>query len=133
MEPRRKLILYIIVSFILGGVGGWFVGSTYAPRHEWQQRREGGSPMKEFAERLKLDETQTAMVDSILESHRSVFDSLRKEYGKSYRAGRDTIRQQIKAILSPEQQKLYDEFIQQMEEREAKRRSGGSTPDRRSR
>jgi hypothetical protein len=97
MEHRKKLILYIIVSFVLGAVGGGLVGRNLAPSHDWQQRREGGSPMKEFAERLKLDERQTAMVDSILEKT------------------------------------LYDEYLQQMEEREAKRRSGGSGPDRRSR
>lgn len=133
MEHRKKLILYIIVSFVLGAVGGGLVGRNLAPSHDWQQRREGGSPMKEFAERLKLDERQTAMVDSILESHRSVFDTLRKSYGKAYRAGRDSIRHQIQSILSDEQKTLYDEYIQQMEEREAKRRSGGSGPDRRSR
>ena len=85
MEPRRRLILYIIVSFILGAIGGGFVGSKLAGRHDWPDRREGGSPLKQFSERLKLDERQTATVDSILEGHRAVFDTLRKSYGKAFR------------------------------------------------
>ena len=131
MEPRRKLILYIVLSFVLGAVGGAFVGRELAPRHDWQQRREGSSPMKEFSARLKLDEAQTAKVDSILESHRAAFDTIRKSYGRAYRAQRDTIRQQIQLLLDDNQRRLYDEFLKEMEEREAKRRSGGSSPDRR--
>ena len=133
MEPRRKLILYIIVSFVLGAVGGGFVGSKIAPRHDWSQRRDGPSPMKEFSERLKLDERQTAMVDSILENHRSAFDAIRKSYGKTYRTQRDSIRLQIQNILNDEQKELYNDYIREMEQREAKRRSGGNSPDRRSR
>jgi hypothetical protein len=132
MEPRRRLILYIVVSFLLGAVGGGFVGSKYAPRHEWQDRREGGSPLKEFSERLKLDERQSAIVDSILESHRAEFDTLRKSYGDAFRTHRDSIRHQIDRILSDEQRKLYQVHIQEMDQRDS-RRSRGESPPRPSR
>jgi hypothetical protein len=132
MEPRRRLILYIVVSFLLGAVGGGFVGSKYAPRHDWQDRREGGSPLKEFSERLKLDERQSAIVDSILENHRAEFDTLRKSYGNAFRTHRDSIRHQIERILNDEQRKLYEVYVQEMDQRESRRR-GGEPPQRPSR
>jgi len=131
MEPRRRLILYIIVSFILGAIGGGFIGSKLAGRHDWPDRREGGSPLKQFSERLKLDERQTAIVDSILEGHRAVFDTLRTSYGKAFRMQRDSIRIQIGRILDDEQRKLYEAYRQEMDQREAKRRGGDEGRDRR--
>lgn len=132
MGTRWKMIIYIVTAFVLGAAGGAFVGSRYAARHDWEQRRDGQSPVKDFAARLKLDEHQAQVVDSILESHRSVFDTIRKSYGKAFRMQRETIRTQIQKLLDDEQRKRYDEYIKEMEEREAKRRGGGEERDRRS-
>jgi hypothetical protein len=133
MEPRRKLILYIVAAFVLGALGGAFVGNRVIPPRERSERHDGRSPMTEFAQRLKLDQRQTAMVDSILESHRAVFDSIRHLYGKAFRAERDSIRLRIQAILTDEQKGLYDDFIKQMDERASRRRPEGEGPDRRPR
>jgi aminopeptidase N len=133
MELRRKMILYIIVAFLLGGVGGGFVGSRLSSPPERVHRRDGGSLMKEFATRLKLDERQTQMVDSILESQRSTVDTIRKAYWRAYRDRRDTIRSEIQKILDDEQQKLYDEYVKEMQHRESRRRSGGNSSEKRSR
>ena len=126
METRRRMIIYIVASFILGAVGGAFVGSRFfAPTHEWSGRREGSSPVKEFAARLKLDERQTQAVDSILESQRAAFDTIRKSYGTAFRMQRETIRAHIQGLLNDEQRKLYEEYIKEMEDKEARRRGGG--------
>lgn len=134
METRRKMIIYIVAAFILGAVGGGFVGSRFlAPGRDWTPRRDGSSPLKEFATRLKLDERQSQVVDSILESHRSAFDTIRKSYGTAFRMQRETIRTQIQSLLNDEQRTLYDQYLKEMEERESRRRgAGGEDRTRRS-
>ena len=126
METRRRMIIYIVASFILGAVGGAFVGSRFfAPSHDWTARRDGPSPVKEFSTRLKLDERQTQLVDSLLESQRAAFDTIRKSYGMAFRMQRETIRTHIQSLLNDEQRKLYDDYIKEMEQRESRRRGGG--------
>ena len=133
METRRKMIIYIVAAFLLGAVGGGFVGNRFAPSREWTPRRDGPSPVKEFATRLKLDEQQTQVVDSILENHRAAFDTIRKSYGIAFRMQRETIRTQIQRLLNDEQRLLYDEYLKEMEQRESRRRgSGGDERTKRS-
>ncbi len=121
MQPRSKTLLFILLSFLLGAVGGLFVGKTYYGRdNRSRPSREG--IRKEFAERLHLDAHQRAAVDSILEFHRGKFGEMRKRYSERFKAQRDTLRWDTKKVLSPEQHKLYDEFIREMDERESKDR-----------
>ncbi|MGD1044351.1 MAG: hypothetical protein ABR936_03360 [Bacteroidota bacterium] len=113
MKPKTKTILFILLSFILGALCGWFV----------QDRvfiKTGHTPpdfQKMLTERLHLDGGQIAQVDSILDARRQQMDVHRKRM----LAMRDTIQMEIRRVLSPEQVKLFDAIIQEINEREAKR------------
>ena len=77
-----------------------------------------GDFQKMLAERLRLDEHQITQVDSLLEIRRQQMDVYRKQMF----AMRDTTQMEIRKFLDANQNKLFDAVIQEMNEREAKKR-----------
>lgn len=125
MQPKTKTIIFIVVSFLLGAVGGGYVGKMYfsdSRGHGSQPSRE--QVRQEFASKLKLDPTQAAQVDSIIEVFRQGFNETRKQYTETFKMRRDSLRKDIRRLLSAEQNKLYDEYIKELDERESKNRKG---------
>ncbi len=123
MELKTKTFLFIILSFLLGAVAGGFIGRTYfAPEGNGHPSR--AEFRKQFARDLKLTPMQEAQVDSILEFNRNKISNIQKQYTDVYKLHKDTLRLEIRKLLTPEQNKLYDERIRKQEEREAKRREG---------
>ncbi len=125
MELKTKTFLFILLSFLLGGVAGWYVGRTYFPRLPERHRPSWADVQKQFSERLKLDTAQTVKVDSITEAFRQSFSQVQGEYMKAFHAKRETLRISIRTLLSPEQNKLFDEYIKETGQREGRRREGG--------
>lgn len=122
MELKTKTFLFVIVSFLLGGVAGGFIGRTYFAGPENGRRPSRAEFQKQFAKDLKLDSEQEVKVDSLLEFNRNKIGSIQKQYADIYKLHRDTLRLAIRKLLTPEQNKLYDERIREHEEREAKKR-----------
>lgn len=125
MELKTKTFLFILVSFLLGGIAGWFVGRTYFPRLPERHRPSWAEVQKQFSDRLKLDPAQTVKVDSITEAFRQSFSQVQGQYMGQFHAKRETLRMSIRALLSPEQNKLFDDYIKEMGQREGRRREGG--------
>ncbi|MCI0708409.1 MAG: hypothetical protein L0Y80_13100 [Ignavibacteriae bacterium] len=122
MSARTKTFLFIIVAFLLGGVGGGFVGKDYFNRGRSHKKPERSEIRKHFAEKLQLDQRQQATVDSIVEVHRSKIDTISQQYSQRFKLQRDTLRQEIRKLLTPEQNTRYDEFIKEIDERDQKKR-----------
>lgn len=114
MKPKTKTILFILLSFILGIVCGWLV-------QEHISVKTGHTPpefLKMLTERLHLDERQIVQVDSILDARKKQMDVHRKEM----LAMRDTIQMEIRRVLNADQNKIFDEFVQEMNAHDAKKR-----------
>ncbi len=121
MQPKSKTLIFILLSFVLGAVGGGYFGASYfTPKRG--SRPSHSNVRKEFVERLKLTGDQPARVDSILELNRKKFGEIRKEYDGVFRLQRDSLRRGIRSILTPEQNPLYDQYIKEMDERESRYR-----------
>jgi hypothetical protein len=114
MQPKTKTILFILLSFVLGILGGWFIKDYgfIKPEHS------PGDFQKMLSERLHLDEHQIVQVDSLLEIRRQQMDVYRKQMF----AMRDTTQMEIRKFLNINQNKLFDAVIQEMNNREAKKR-----------
>ena len=121
MEAKSKTMLFILLSFVVGIGGGTYFGASYFSERR-PARPSRADIMREFSDRLKLQGDQSARIDSILESNRKRFGELRKEYNDVFRQQRDSLRKAIRTALSPDQNILYDEYIKEMDEREAKYR-----------
>ena len=123
MELKTKTFAFIVLSFLLGGVAGGFIGKTYFAGSQSNRRPPSRVEMqKQFTDRLKLTPDQSTKVDSILESFRENFSQVQSQYWQSFHVKRDTLRMSIRVLLTSEQNKLFDNYIKEMDEREARRR-----------
>jgi hypothetical protein len=125
MQPQTKTSLLIVSAFLLGIIGGGFVGSTYlGKKNSYRTRPSREEIQKEFATKLRLTPQQSVVIDSLFEAGRERFNALSKQYSELFKARRDSLRLEIRKQLTPEQNKLYDEYIKEMDEREKRWRQG---------
>jgi hypothetical protein len=119
ISPKTRTLAFILASFLLGGIAGGFIGRSYFAPHG-PGRSSRTDVMKEFTQKLQLSPDQAVAVDSILEVHRSKFGAIRKSYSEAARTQRDSLRQEIRKILSGEQHALFDRYVKEMDERESR-------------
>lgn len=121
MGAKSKTLVFIIASFVLGGIVGAVVyGNYFGPRRGIRPTHQ--DIVHEFTQRLKLEGNQSMVVDSMLEAGRARFGEIRKQYSETFRTQRDSLRRQIRKILKPEQNLLFDQYIKEMDERETRSR-----------
>jgi len=118
MEPKTKTLLFILLSFLLGIFCGWLIENRISHRMEHPQGGNRAEFLKILSERLHLNEQQLMQVDSILESRKQKMEFFKKQV----LAMRDTTRLEIRKYLDANQNKLFDNMIQEMNDREAKMR-----------
>jgi hypothetical protein len=119
MEPKTKTLLFILTSFVLGAAAGIALKETLFPPHA--AYRSASEWRKSFYNRLKIDSVQTSKVDSILDAQRGKMNA----YRELMMTSRDTTRMEIRKILNVDQNKYYDDYIKEMNERESRDRQGG--------
>lgn len=124
MQAKSRTLMFLFVSFLLGGVAGGFVDRTWFSPTGYRKASRG-DVSKEFSQKLKLRPEQTTAVDSILEVHKERFVGVRKGYSEAIKLQRDTLRREIRKLLNPEQNTLYDQYIKEMDERETRYRKEG--------
>jgi hypothetical protein len=123
MQPKSRTSLFILLSFLLGAVSGTVLGMyVFAGKGKSSGYSSRNDQQAYFASKLKLNKEQEAQVDSLIEGRRAAFEGMRKEFGKAYKAERESLRVDIRKVLSADQNTLYDEFIKEMEERAEKRK-----------
>ena len=111
---RLKILLVLLVVFILGGVTGASLDSLYRLRGRNDGRQDGGrrggrNDMFDRMRRdLNLSEQQATEIRAILDQTRNDYRALRAEVRPRYDAVRQQARTKIRALLTPEQQKLFD-------------------------
>jgi hypothetical protein len=111
---RLKILLVLLVVFILGGVTGASLDSLYRLRgrndgRQGGDRRGGRNEMFDRLRRdLNLSEQQATEIRAILDQTRNDYRALRSEVRPRYDAVRQQARTRIRALLTPEQQKLFD-------------------------
>ena len=114
---RLKILLVLLGVFLLGGVTGASLASLYRLRdgRERQERRNGGGRGKRedkifesMRRDLSLTEQQATEIRAILDQTRNDYRALRAEVRPRYDSVRQNARTRIRALLTPEQQKLFD-------------------------
>ena len=118
MKPKTKTILFILLSFILGILCGWFLQDRVFIMAD----RMPPDFQKMLTERLHLDGGQVAQLDSILEARKKYMDV----QWNQMLAVRDTVRMEIRRMLNADQLKIFDEIVQERDAQEAKNRPHSS-------
>lgn len=116
MQPKTKTILFIILSFALGA----FAGGEYASRYltHRSQRPSASDWRNAFAERIGLDSAQRTVVDSITEVYRVKMN----RYRQNIFTVRDTLRVELRKVFTADQNRRFDDFIKEMDERQSRNR-----------
>ena len=123
LATKRKAHLIILAAFILGIVVGG--SGQYLLLHR-SMNNQVVAPMKtidELTQRLNLTPDQRTRIDQFLSDSRRQFLALDEEVRPQYKAIRVENRKRISALLTPEQQPLFEQYTRELDaKREAKER-----------
>lgn len=126
-RTRLKIWLMLVGVFVLGCATGASLDSAYRLRAGGDARQEmrgrrGQEEMFESMKRdLNLSEQQATEIRAILDQTRNDYRALRADVRPRYDAARQNARTRIRALLTPEQQKIFDAKVA---ERDARRDEG---------
>jgi len=126
---RKKLGAFVIiaVTFLLGTVAGYSL-STIMSDAEVRKEQESpyGNVSEYIKERLNLNEEQVVIYDELVEERHDKISSLHYQYRKQFRTQIDSLRDEIRSILTQEQLVEYEEFLDEYSEyrREQRKRDG---------
>lgn len=122
LTSKRKAHLIIVATFVLGIVVG--ASGQYILFHQSTPQRPP-SPSEvasELTRVLKLDQLQRTQLEQILVEHRQQYQEYKSQTQIHYTTMRDDARKRIRALLSADQQALYDQWTRDMDlQREKKK------------
>ena len=128
MQRSKGFALIFLLGAVLAGIAiGVTADRTLEHRHGHHEAR---SPVDRMAHDLDLNAAQRASFDSILEGRRKqmrhLFDPIRPTMDSLMALGkvmRDSTHQQLRRVLTPEQQVKFDKMHAEAMKREAESRA----------
>lgn len=124
-ESRRKAGLWLGLVFLLGsaigGVFGYSVahktthagGAPTAPSLSEPERR--AKRVAEMTKEIGLSEEQAAKVDAIIHATHDQMKEVRDKTESDVDVLRQSARNQVRALLSPEQKSKFEAMVQRMD------------------
>jgi Spy/CpxP family protein refolding chaperone len=121
-STRLKVWLVVVAVFALGCVTGALLDSAYRLRaagnhSEARTHRDRDEMFEGMRHDLDLNDQQATGVRQILEQTRGDFRALRAEARPRYDSIRQSARARIRALLTPDQQRRFDEKTAEMDAR----------------
>jgi len=117
----RKAAIWVVIVFLLGAVAGGMLGFGYAhhsvsaanaPLPEPERRAK---KVAELTEKLGLTSDQAKQLDTILLQRHTEVKTIREQSDAQLGQVRQKGRDQIRAILTPEQKPKFEEFLQKLD------------------
>jgi len=117
----RKAAIWVVIVFLLGAVAGGMLGFGYAhhsvsaanaPLPEPERRAK---KVAELTEKLGLTSDQAKQLDTILLQRHTEVKTIREQSDAQLGQVRQKGRDQIRAILTPEQEPKFEEFLQKLD------------------
>ncbi|MBA2503827.1 MAG: hypothetical protein H0V27_13200 [Pyrinomonadaceae bacterium] len=115
MRTRLKVWLVVMGVFALGCITGASLDGAYRLRVGGERRemrgsgrRSSGEVLEKMRRDLSLNDNQATEIGRILEQTHTEYRSLRAEVRPRYDRIRQSARTQIRSLLTPEQQKVFD-------------------------
>ena len=126
MNDKRKAIVLVVVLFVLGIALG-SVGAHMWDGHVIASQRHH-RPSEELKQELQLSPDQTKQFDQIMTDWRGKFQGLgaqeRSEWDPKYDQIRHEERNNIRAILTPDQKVKFEAFLKHLDEERQKQQQG---------
>jgi Spy/CpxP family protein refolding chaperone len=123
----RKAALWVGAVFLLGAALGGVLGYLFAHRSvsaanpQLSESERRAKKTAQLKNELSLTPQQLQQVDAILQQKHSETTAIREQTEAQIEAVRQKGRNDIRAILTPEQQPKFEEFLKRLDE-ERKRR-----------
>jgi Spy/CpxP family protein refolding chaperone len=134
--------LFVLAVFCVGLAGGVLIGRRLAgdrvlvrggfrppPGGDFRGpmgERMGGAPLagrllERLTRELDLTDDQRSKVEAVLTARRSRLDALQQDVRAKFEAEQDSLRTEIRAVLTPEQQQKFDEREKELRARFGRR------------
>lgn len=121
----RKAYLVITCTFLLGLFLGLIISSLV-----WRRAQPSGpnprAIVDELATELSLSDEQRQQVEKILAETRQQFQDLRKQFRPQMMQIRDSSRERIGALLTPQQKAEFDQLNQRQDSKREHHRGDDS-------
>ncbi len=122
----RKAVFWVFGVFLLGlaigGLGGHALTRHYsasaAPRGTEADRR--AHMLERMHGELNLNQTQQTRVDEILKELQGRYRAIHEQSAPQTDAARQQARDEIRAILTPEQKPQFEDFLRRLDEERKK-------------
>jgi hypothetical protein len=121
LTSKRKAHLIVVTAFILGiavGASGQYLLSNQAPP---RQASTPADVTDELTRALNLDQGHRSQVMQILSDCQKQSQELKEQNRPHFQAIRENARNRIRAILSPDQLALFNQWIRDLDARREKR------------
>jgi hypothetical protein len=123
LTSKRKAHLIVVTAFILGiavGASGQYLLSYQAPPPPASTPAEVAD---ELTRVLKLDQPQHSQVIQILSDCQTQSQDLKEQTRPQFQAIRENGRNRIRALLSPEQLVMFNQWIKDLDAKRGKKTS----------
>src|SRR5215467_220589 len=117
----RKAAIWVVIVFLLGGIGGGMLGYGYAhhsvsaasaPMPEPQRRAKR---VAELTQLMSLSGDQAKQLDAILLERHTEVKSIHDQSDAQLEQVRQKGRDQIRAILTTDQKPKFEEFLRKLD------------------
>ena len=128
-RTNRKAIALVLGVFFLGialGALGTYLagGRVWGARTEMKSSSERRARLVErLTQELTLSADQQKQLDAMLADRQAKYQSIHGQMTQQFEQVRQQGREQIRAILSPEQKPKFEEFLRRVDE-ERKKKNG---------
>jgi Spy/CpxP family protein refolding chaperone len=129
---RAKGFALLLITFVAGGLAGVALERVRETRRPPEFAPPMGMmqpgmdiPFPQMFRELGLTPEQQSRISAILEASRPRTDELMRETLPRLRAHTDSVRQEIRAVLTPEQAATMDSLFAEMRRRGPRRERGG--------
>ena len=113
-QSKHLALMFLLGALVVGGALG-FTADRVMLRDQISTRNRDQRALRErMADDLGLSPTQRATLDSILDERHERITALMQPIKPQLDAVKDTARQRIRQMLTPEQQAKWDDMQRQM-------------------
>jgi Spy/CpxP family protein refolding chaperone len=119
---KLQVWLSILVVFVLGGVTGASLDRLYLQKQNPGRINQGGPNWRGRQQMLDEMKRDLNLTDDQVTAVRTIFDETRKEFHPrrlsecpGFKEMRQKTRERVRTVLTPEQQRRYDEITAQRE------------------
>ncbi len=122
MSVTRKAALWVGVVFLLGAALGGMIGYVFAhhtalaaPAQLTEMARRA-QKVQHLTQELDLSADQAKQLDVIMASVQAQYKAIHQTTDPQINEARQKGREQIRAILTPEQKPKFEEFLKRLDE-----------------